>query len=220
MVNDVNYQDGAIATMSAGCPGRDVPMEPCGGPLPAGFQPEALPPSAEVFIHLMAIGEELRQHVAVVAARFDFTPQQALLVERLIVPRTMGQIAEALGCDKSNVTGMISRLESRGLVARTADGQDRRIKWLTLTDAGRAVREELREQIEQGQVLIAGFDDGERDAFLGFLRRVGASLVVSHSSRGCVAATGLAEPGHGASPSGRDDLCRAANRFERDSAAT
>src|SRR4029077_11909060 len=39
-------------------------------------------------------------------------------------PLPMGQLAETLACDASNVTGLVDRLESRGLVAprAAADG--------------------------------------------------------------------------------------------------
>ncbi len=184
MVESVNYRPDIRVAAAIGCV---VPStEPIGcGALPAGFQPAALPAEGEVFLQLMAIGEGLRQHIADVAARFDFTPQQALLVERLSSPRTMGQIAEALGCDKSNVTGLISRLETRGLVARTPDEHDRRIKWLTLTGDGEAVRLMLREQILQGQAILSGFTDEERDGFLGYLRRASASLTAPAPDRSC-----------------------------------
>lgn len=210
MVHDVNYAMGSQVSGITNC--LASPSEPtdCGS-LPAGFQPGTLPVEGEVFLHLMAIGEGLRQHIADVAARFDFTPQQALLVERLGSPRTMGQIAEALGCDKSNVTGLISRLEVRGLVTRTPDDHDRRIKWLTLTEDGLAVREMLREQILQGQTVINSFSEEERDTFLGYLRRASASLTTPMSDLNC----GGAAPAGQSGPVERlEGLCRVAAPFD------
>src|SRR2546427_11029424 len=51
-------------------------------------------------------------------------------------PIPMGRIAEALACDASNVTGLIDRLESRGLVRRQPSADDRRGQVLELTPAG------------------------------------------------------------------------------------
>src|SRR5438045_6211306 len=51
-------------------------------------------------------------------------------------PIPMGKLAASLSCDASNVTGLVDRLESRGLVRRHADATDRRVKVLELTQAG------------------------------------------------------------------------------------
>ena len=48
----------------------------------------------------------------------------------------MSRLAETLSCDASNVTGLIDRLESRGLVRRQPSPADRRVKVLQLTPAG------------------------------------------------------------------------------------
>ena len=55
-------------------------------------------------------------------------------------PVSMGRLAETLGCDASNVTGLIDRLEARGLVERRAAAGDRRVKALHLTPAGSRLR--------------------------------------------------------------------------------
>ena len=52
----------------------------------------------------------------------------------------MGQLAETLACDASNVTGLVDRLESRGLVRRHPSGEDRRVKVLDLTPSGSRLR--------------------------------------------------------------------------------
>jgi DNA-binding MarR family transcriptional regulator len=59
----------------------------------------------------------------------------------------MGEVAGALSCDASNVTGLVDRLEARGLVARQPSPADRRVKVLTLTAAGRRVRAVLIERL-------------------------------------------------------------------------
>src|SRR5438034_690617 len=55
-------------------------------------------------------------------------------------PIPMGRLADALACDASNVTGLVDRLESRGLVRRHAAAADRRVKVLELTPAGTRLR--------------------------------------------------------------------------------
>src|SRR5689334_6245429 len=58
-------------------------------------------------------------------------------------PLPMSQLAELLQCDKSNVTGLVDRLESRGLVARRAAAADRRVRTVELTAAGAQLRARL-----------------------------------------------------------------------------
>ena len=55
-----------------------------------------------------------------VAAEFDLSPAQCHLLHLVEAdqPIPMGRIAEALACDASNVTGLVDRLESRGLIRR------------------------------------------------------------------------------------------------------
>jgi DNA-binding MarR family transcriptional regulator len=48
-------------------------------------------------------------------------------------------LAGAIGFDTSTIGGVIDRLEARGLVQRNASPDDRRVRLLALTDAGRAL---------------------------------------------------------------------------------
>ncbi|MEU2613811.1 MarR family winged helix-turn-helix transcriptional regulator [Micromonospora sp. NPDC007271] len=74
---------------------------------------------------------------------------QACLLEHLAGDgRAMGDLAEELLCDASNVTQLVSRLEARGLVARVPDPTDRRIKRVSITTAGRRVRRTVRQAFE------------------------------------------------------------------------
>ncbi len=57
-------------------------------------------------------------------------------------PMTMGNIAEMLGAALPNVTGLVSRMQERGVVERLRDETDRRVVLVRLTPAG---REKLRD---------------------------------------------------------------------------
>ena len=86
-----------------------------------------------------------KDRMAAVAATFDLTLPQAHLLRLLQFgpARTMTSIADALACDASNVTGIVDRLETRGLIARGNAEHDRRIKTITLTARGRQVLSHL-----------------------------------------------------------------------------
>jgi DNA-binding MarR family transcriptional regulator len=62
----------------------------------------------------------------------------------------LGQLAERLSCVKSNVTQLVDRLETDGLVSRTGDPNDRRSRLAVLTEAGRAAY--LKGSAIKGQV--------------------------------------------------------------------
>ena len=51
-------------------------------------------------------------------------------------PTPMSRLAELLNCEASNLTGLVDKLEGRGLVERRADPEDRRIRVLALTPEG------------------------------------------------------------------------------------
>lgn len=57
--------------------------------------------------------------------------------------RTMRSLAEEWGCDASNATWIVDRLERRGLVERRAKPGDRRVKLVVLSAAGVKARKQL-----------------------------------------------------------------------------
>jgi DNA-binding MarR family transcriptional regulator len=76
-------------------------------------------------------------------ARFrehGLTGAQVGVLTRLSSPegKPMGAIGAELWCDVSNVTGLVARLEEQGLVSRSLDPSDQRVKRVRLTDRGHA----------------------------------------------------------------------------------
>jgi DNA-binding MarR family transcriptional regulator len=75
-----------------------------------------------------------RARLPQIAAEFRLSPPQVYAL-RLLEPEQplpMGRLACALGCDASNVTGIVDRLEQRGLIERRPSERDRRVKVLDL----------------------------------------------------------------------------------------
>jgi len=64
-------------------------------------------------------------------------------------PQPMSEIAATVGCGPSNLTGIIDKLEARGLVKRRPGQGDRRVKQVSLTRAGRAFRNRLLARIRE-----------------------------------------------------------------------
>jgi MarR family transcriptional regulator, organic hydroperoxide resistance regulator len=84
----------------------------------------------------------------------------------------MRQLATLLGCDNSNVTGLIDRLEARGLVARQASGEDRRVKHIVLTAAGRRLRTQLLDRVGRPAAGLDRLDTSEQLQLRDLLRKV------------------------------------------------
>ena len=84
-----------------------------------------------------------RRRFLIAAAALDLHPAQAGALLQLDSPVPMTELAALLACDNSNVTGLIDRLEARGLVARQPSSQDRRVKHVVLTAAGRRLRDRM-----------------------------------------------------------------------------
>jgi DNA-binding MarR family transcriptional regulator len=78
--------------------------------------------------------------VGAVTARFDCSIIQTRLLGALRDRElSMAQIARLLTLDKSSVTGLVDRAESRGYVKRTTTVEDGRSILVTLTSEGRGI---------------------------------------------------------------------------------
>jgi len=94
-----------------------------------------------------------RAHLPSSRAESDLSPIQCHVLHLLEPgrPLPMRRLADTLSCDASNVTGLIDRLESRGLVQRRSSPQDRRVKVLQLTPTGARLRTGLLRQMTGGR---------------------------------------------------------------------
>ena len=82
-----------------------------------------------------------REHLPTLDGELELSPIQCHVLHLLEPgrPLPMGRLAGMLGCHASNVTGLVDRLEARGVVLRRPSADDRRVKVLDLTPEGVAV---------------------------------------------------------------------------------
>ncbi len=92
-------------------------------------------------------------------------------------PLTMTRLAEAIDVSLSSATGLVSRMEERGLVERLHDSVDRRVVRVRLTDAGRAVTEE-QEFLHQQQMarLVEAMTPDEQRTCLAAVRIIRSTI--------------------------------------------
>src|SRR5687767_6732394 len=112
------------------------------------------------------------RHIAI-AADFDLSPMQAFALRLLEPgkPLAMSDLAEALHCDASNVTGIVDRLEARGLIVRRGADHDRRVKMLVVTDKGAGLRKRLNARLSEPPLAIAALSVADQRALRDILRR-------------------------------------------------
>ena len=76
------------------------------------------------------------------------------------------QLAETLHLDSSTVTGIISRLQDKGLIIRSFNTGDRRKVIVHLTDEGRALEKPVSEIIERlNHELTDGISEADMEVF-------------------------------------------------------
>ena len=130
-------------------------------------------PTEEIVEHLFALVDRLRVGFEATAAAFDLSVAQAKALRHVAAagPVPMRDLACRLRCDASNVTGIIDRLERRGLVERRASPSDRRIKSLVTTREGDEVARALWIEVRARALALLDLSDDERAALVALLRR-------------------------------------------------
>jgi DNA-binding MarR family transcriptional regulator len=86
-------------------------------------------------------------------------------------PRTMSELATVLHCDNSNVTGLVDGLEEKELVTREPSPDDRRVKLIAPTAAGRRVRSRLIKAVERPPAWLEALSAADRRALAEILAR-------------------------------------------------
>ena len=112
-------------------------------------------------------------------AHCDLTAPQFHVLYRLWMGD--GIPTSALACDVDmdggTITGLLDRLEARGLVRRERSSEDRRTVILFLTDKGRAMHRELSEVLDHvSACALEGLGAADRATLARLLERVGENL--------------------------------------------
>lgn len=119
----------------------------------------------------LMIGE--RRRFLAIASELDLHPAQAGALAQMEPDRPvpMNELAALLHCDNSNVTGIVDRLEARGLVERRPYEQDRRVKHIVLTPLGVELRERVRESMAEAPEALRRLSSADQRALRDLLRR-------------------------------------------------
>lgn len=129
--------------------------------------------ASEAWALMFELMHHSKQRFMAIASEFDLSPPQVMALRQLDPdePKPMSELAAALRCDNSNVTGIVDRLEERGLVKRRAAEHDRRVKLIELTEEGQRVRREIERRITEPPQAIADLPEADQIALRDILRR-------------------------------------------------
>ena len=123
-----------------------------------------VPTNAELMEALAAVGAAYFQDFAAAAARHGLSSSQAKALGAVQEPVPMRALAGRLGCDASNVTGIVDRLESLGLANREAAAGDRRVKIVVITAEGRDILSRIRSEMARTHQAFEAMTDEQRVA--------------------------------------------------------
>nr|WP_263328607.1 MarR family transcriptional regulator [Neobacillus sp. Marseille-Q6967] len=83
------------------------------------------------------------------------------------------KLAESAGVSKATISNITKTLEGKELCFRKSDNRDRRITYVTLTEKGKQVMEELYPRFHKGEVeIVSGLLIEEQQSMTNLLRKV------------------------------------------------
>lgn len=107
------------------------------------------------------------------AAAHELTGAQARLLALVVTePRPMSRLAVSMRCEPSNVTGLVDKLERRGLVERRPDPADRRVKLIAPTPEGVELSGEVWADLDFAAEPLAALAEPERVQLRDLLRKI------------------------------------------------
>lgn len=156
-----------IDKVDSGNPGKQTAetetASGCGARQPA----EVVGEQRDAADELIELSRAVQGIHARVAERHGLTPIQAKLLFVLIFgSRVMGNLAATFGVEKAALTGLVDRVERRGLVRRSFVPGDRRAFQVTLTDNGqRTATAFYADAKEELNMLLSRLAPHEREQF-------------------------------------------------------
>lgn len=95
-------------------------------------------------------------------------------------------LESTFGLSHATVSGILSRMESKGFIEVRPDPTDRRVKRLSLLDRGTACSVSIASHVEESErIMTAGFTDEELLQFRAYLSRAISNLEQSVRENHC-----------------------------------
>lgn len=107
----------------------------------------------------------------IAAAEHSLSAAQACVLGRVGERRGMGALAAELGCDASNMTQIVGRLEALGLVIREPHPDDRRARLVARTARGEELNRRFEETFTFARTAVGRLTAEEQDQLTALLRK-------------------------------------------------
>jgi DNA-binding MarR family transcriptional regulator len=136
-------------------------------------------------VELWFLDGQAHDRVHEVAEVLDLSPGQLKAITHLVGVNgiRMGDLAEQWGCDASYITTLADALEARGLVLRTADPNDRRVKMVVLTSSGRALHDRAFALLSEPPAFLDALTATEQRALRDLMRKMASADAAPASHR-------------------------------------
>ena len=127
------------------------------------------------YLSLLEFLLSAKQRMVSIGAEFGLTSIQAITLLLLDEnhPRPMKSFGKLYHCDASNVTGIVDGLEQRGLAERQNDLEDRRIKVVCITPAGKRMQRQIIELLDaDNRFLFGPLNSEEAKQFVDIIEKL------------------------------------------------
>jgi len=156
--------------------------------------------SEAVLINLRRIIQSIDLHSRDLVKRFGLTVPQLMILKEINGARDISasELARAVSLSQATVTGILERLENRGLIARERSESDRRRIYVTVTDTGRdmlaAAPPLMQESFTRQFGMLASW---EQHMILAAVERIAVMMDAKRIDAAPVLTTGPIDPSAG-----------------------
>ncbi len=119
---------------------------------------------------------EVNQQISGRLKEFDLTPAQYGILNYLWenTVATPKELAQMLQVENSTMSGILDRLQKKGLIERHTDENDRRSVQVKMTDEGNLLKAAVLDTVAQlNSEVLDVIDEDKREIFLDCLRTIG-----------------------------------------------
>ena len=136
--------------------------------------------SHEAMLNIVVTGTLLQREGGSLMRQFGLTDTQFNILMLLKYQSENGrinqtQLGNMLLIHRSNITGIIDRMEKAGLVRRIADSEDRRVNYIEMTDKGKETLEDAHtvyhQRLDEVMSALSESDNRKISALLEVIRQ-------------------------------------------------
>ena len=146
-----------------------------------------------ILLSVRRIMRAIDMHSSYLARQFGLTSPQIICLKKLseVEEMTPGGLAREVHLSHATLTGIIGRLEKKGLVQRTRSSEDGRSYLIRLTDSGLSTIKSSPAMLqEQFMLKLSKLADWEKTMILSSLQRITSILEVESIEAAPVLTTG------------------------------